>query len=303
MPKPVVLIFMYLGTFASAFLGVILPTPESNCIRNYRILFIVFLSFVILAACTTNFFDAENNNNKSAAISEVQIFQAGLTKNENKVISNHFDKFVKKDLELKDESSEKKCFAFRELLDEISRGEKFKPSAGLDKKADVKKPKPEIAAGQPIEPSINVQLRPNLKVLVLNYTKNEKEFKEFVNADRGDELYYRIAINNPTKTTLKDLAAYIQIPFGMSYVKGYSKLSYTDENNKDRLVGIGDYIASADGGMIGSLPPMHYEYILYKIKVSPDAPSGTYATGNMVFNGADLKIGANDALVKVDVLE
>ena len=138
-----------------------------------------------------------------------------------------------------------------------------------------------------------------INIFASNYSNNENEYRKIIYAKRGDLLYFKIMVANNTNKETRKLAAYIQIPPGLSYVKGYSKLYYTDENNKDHAAPLGDHIASAKGVMIGSIPPKHYEYIVYKIKVAPNAPSGTYSTGNMVADGSRINVSSNDAKVVV----
>uniref|UniRef100_A0A7C4M1A5 DUF11 domain-containing protein n=1 Tax=candidate division CPR3 bacterium TaxID=2268181 RepID=A0A7C4M1A5_UNCC3 len=143
----------------------------------------------------------------------------------------------------------------------------------------------------------------SVKSLVSNYTKGQTSFSESVTADRGDELYYRMAITNPTNANVNGLAAYVQIPSGLQYVPGYTKLYYTDANGQDKAAPITDAIVNATGAMIGDLPAMHYEYIVYKVKVAANAPAGTYWTGNQVFNGSGINVSDNTGKIKVDVID
>jgi uncharacterized repeat protein (TIGR01451 family) len=140
-----------------------------------------------------------------------------------------------------------------------------------------------------------------VKSLIANYTKGETNFKESTVASRGDELYYSITISNTSNATAKALAAYAQIPYGLQYVSGYSKLSYTDANGVDQVAPLNDNLVKATGIMIGDLPANHYEYLIYKVRVSSDIISGTYFTGNQVFNN-NINVSDNTGRVMIDVV-
>ncbi|MBI2447928.1 DUF11 domain-containing protein, partial [Candidatus Microgenomates bacterium] len=138
-----------------------------------------------------------------------------------------------------------------------------------------------------------------LDTYLYNLTKNVRTYTQSVEAERGDELIYRVTIRNTGNTTLTNTGFKVEVPAGLEFVDGYSRFYYGDgfEN-----IGLSANIVSAGGVALMDIPAQPYRYVTYKVKVSSNASAGIYATSNKFqANNRAVNISDNGGRVNVKV--
>ncbi|MBI2448662.1 hypothetical protein HYV44_03890, partial [Candidatus Microgenomates bacterium] len=104
------------------------------------------------------------------------------------------------------------------------------------------------------QPTVSAQL----DTYLYNLTKNVRTYTQSVEAERGDELIYRVTIRNTGNTTLTNTGFKVEIPAGLEFVDGYSRFYYGDgfEN-----IGLSANIVSAGGVALMDIPAQTYRYV------------------------------------------
>jgi len=130
---------------------------------------------------------------------------------------------------------------------------------------------------------------------LFNLTKSEQNYSTATTAERGDEIIYRVAIDNTSNAPFTNVHFRAVLPQGLEYVGGFAKLWYDTDN---KVMPLNDAIAS-NGVVLRDIPAHTYVYVTYKAKVASSALAGDYRVANQTWNDNGVNVASNSALLTV----
>jgi uncharacterized repeat protein (TIGR01451 family) len=134
---------------------------------------------------------------------------------------------------------------------------------------------------------------------VLNM-KNGDRWTTAITAKKGDDIFYRITINNPFEKPLTGVTVRTLLPSGIRYVNNYAKYYYKDAQGHTLSGPVSDGIATTGISCV-DIPEKQYVYITFKATVNDDAISGgIYSASNQVVANGGVGKASNSGIIIVD---